>query len=155
MKTLRLERTNINVMIKETLSHVHTPNNIELRTELGHLPEIDIDKDEIKRVFVNLTTNGIQAMGNGGTLTVATKKVEGFVEVSFKDTGIGIPKERMGKLFTPFFTTKAKGMGVGLSICKKFVENHRGTIEVESEVGKGTVFTAKLPIHQEGGGEKA
>jgi two-component system sensor histidine kinase HydH len=60
----------------------------------------------------------------------------------------------MERLFTPFFTTKAKGMGIGLSICKKFVESHGGSIEVESEVGKGTVFTVKLLIHQEGGGEK-
>jgi signal transduction histidine kinase len=154
IKTPRLEKTDINAMIKKTLSRVHIPNNIELRTELGALPEINVDKDEIKRVFMNLTTNGIQAIENGGTLIVATKKTEGFVEVSFKDTGIGIPKENMERLFTPFFTTKAKGMGIGLSICKKFVESHGGSIEVESEVGKGTVFTVKLPIHQEGGGEK-
>jgi PAS domain S-box-containing protein len=154
IKMPKLERTNINAMIKETLSRVHRRNNIELRTELGHLPEINVDKDEIKRVFMNLATNGIQAMDNGGTLTVATRKAEGFVEVSFKDTGIGISKENMEKLFTPFFTTKAKGMGVGLSICKKFVENHGGNIEVESEIGKGTVFTVKLLIHQEDGGEK-
>jgi PAS domain S-box-containing protein len=154
IKTPRLEKTDINAMIKETLSRVHIPNNIELRTELGALPEIKVDKDEIKRVFMNLTTNGIQAMENGGTLTVATKKTEGFVEVSFKDTGIGISNENMEKLFTPFFTTKAKGMGIGLSICKKFVESHGGNIEVKSEVGKGTAFTVKLPIHQEGGGEK-
>jgi len=154
IKTPRLEKTDINAMIKEILSRVHIPNNIELRTELSYLPEIKVDKDEIKRVFMNLTTNGIQAMENGGTLTVATKKTEGFVEVSFKDSGIGISKENMERLFTPFFTTKAKGMGIGLSICKKFVESHGGSIEVESEVGKGTAFTVKLPIHQEGGGEK-
>jgi PAS domain S-box-containing protein len=154
IKTPRLEKTDINAMIKETLSRVHIPNNIELHTELSYLPEIKVDKDLIKRVFLNLTTNGIQAMEKGGTLTVVTKKTEGFVEVSFRDTGVGISKEDMKKLFTPFFTTKAKGMGIGLSICKKFVESHGGSIEVESEVGKGTAFTVKLPIHQEGGGEK-
>ena len=154
IKTPKLEKTDINAMIKETLSRVHVPANIKLRTKLGALPEINVDEDEIKRVFMNLTTNGLQAMENGGTLTVATKKTEGFVEVRFKDTGIGISKENIEKLFTPFFTTKAKGMGIGLSICKKFIESHGGSIKAESEVGKGTIFTIKLPIHSEGGGEK-
>ena len=96
---------------------------------------------------MNLAANGIQAMENGGgTLTVSTKQTEDFVEITFKDTGTGIPKENLPKLFTPLFTTKAKGMGIGLAICKKFVQNHGGTINVESQVGKGTSVTVKLPI---------
>lgn len=153
-KPLTLEKTDINALVMVTLSQIQTSQNVELQTELEHLPEINVDKDQIKRVFLNLTTNAMQAMENGGTLTVSTKKIEGFVEVSFKDTGVGIPKEKMEKLFTPFYTTKAKGMGMGLSICKKFVEAHGGSIEVESQVGKGTTFTVKLPIQQENGGEK-
>jgi len=149
-----LNKTDVNKLIKETLSQVQTPKNIQLHTELDHLPEIKADQDQIKRVFLNLTTNAIQAMENGGTLTVSTKKTEGWIEVSFKDTGVGISKENMEKIFTPFFTTRAKGMGMGLPICKKFIEMHGGTIQVECEAGKGTTFTVKLPIQQESGGEK-
>ena len=76
----------------------------------------------------------------------ATKKTKDFVEVGFKDTGVGMSKENMEKIFTPFFTTRAKGMGMGLAICKKIVDAHDGSIEVESEVGKGSTFTVKLPI---------
>jgi two-component system NtrC family sensor kinase len=93
-------------------------------------------------------------MKNGGTLTISTNKTNGFLEVSFKDTGVGIPKENMEKLFLPLFTTKAKGTGMGLSVCKKLVDMHGGTIKVESEIGKGTTVTVKLPITKENGGEK-
>lgn len=87
-------------------------------------------------------------MEKGGILKVSTKKIKGFVEVSFEDTGVGIPKENMEDIFIPFFTTKAKGMGMGLAACKKFVEMYGGSIEVKSEEGKGSTFTVKLPIRQ-------
>jgi PAS domain S-box-containing protein len=141
-----LRKTDVNAIVKEALSQVEASESVQLITELGHLPRIEADKNMIKRVFLNLALNGIQAMANGGTLKVSTKRTRGFVEISFKDTGIGIPKENMGKLFTPFFTTKAKGMGMGLAICKKFVDAHGGSIEVKSEEGKGSTFTVKLPI---------
>jgi len=148
-----LENIDINMLVKETLPQTEAPRNIEINTELSQLPEIKVDKNQMKRIFLNLITNAIQAMENGGTLTVSTKKTNGFVEISFKDTGVGISKENMEKLFTPFYTTKAKGMGMGLLICKKFVELHGGKVQVESEVGKGSVFTVKLPIQQNNGGE--
>jgi len=141
-----LKKTNINTIVKETLSQVKAPENMELIIELGHLPRIEADKDQIKRAFLNLAINGIQAMQNGGRLKVSTKKTKDFVEISFKDTGVGMSKENMEKIFTPFFTTRAIGMGMGLPICKKFIDAHNGSIEVESEVGKGSTFTVKLPI---------
>jgi len=150
-----LKKTNINAIVQDALSQVRTPENVRLVKELGHLPELKVDKDMLKRVFLNLALNGIQAMEKRGTLKVSTKKTKDFVEVSFKDTGIGVPKENMEKLFTPFFTTKAKGIGMGLPICKRFVESHGGSIEVESEEGKGSTFTVKLPIQQQNGGEIA
>jgi len=149
-----LRKTDVNAIVKEALSQVEAPENVGLITELGHLPRIEADKDMIKRVFLNLATNGIQAMENGGRLKVSTKKTRGFVEVSFEDTGVGMSKQKMKKIFTPFFTTKAKGMGMGLPICKKLVDAHGGSIEVESEEGKGSTFTVNLPIQQENGGEK-
>jgi signal transduction histidine kinase len=148
------KKTDVNAIVKETLSQVEAPKNVEFITELGNLPEVEVDKDMIKRVFLNLAINGLQAMENGGTLKVSTKKTKGFVEVSFRDTGIGIPKENIKKIFIPFFTTKAQGMGMGLAICKKFVDAHGGDIKVESEEGKGSTFTVKLPIKQENGGVK-
>jgi PAS domain S-box-containing protein len=148
-----LEKTDINAIVKETMSQFQIPKNVKLISELDRLPEIKADKNQMKRVFLNLTSNALQAMENGGTLTVSTKTANGFVEVSFKDTGAGIAKENKEKLFTPLFTTKAKGMGMGLPICKKFVESHGGSIEVETEEGKGSTFRVKLPLPQENGGE--
>lgn len=143
-----IKKCDINAIVTEILSKVEAPENVELIVELSNLPEMKTDKDMMRRVFVNLAINGIQAMENGGRLTVTTKETKGFVEVSFEDTGVGMSKETMTKLFTPFFTTKAKGLGLGLAICKRFVENHGGSIEVESEEGKGSTFTVKLPIHE-------
>jgi signal transduction histidine kinase len=146
-------KCDINSLVKETLEHVATSKNLEVITELSCLSEISVDQEMIKRVFLNLTVNGMQAMENGGRLTISTKSEDSFIEVGFKDTGIGMSKENLEKLFTPFFTTKAKGMGIGLSICKKFVEAHNGIIEIESTEGKGTEVLIKLPISQQNGGE--
>jgi len=152
IKKLTLQKTNINTIVKETLSQVETPENVKLITELGRLPGMKVDKDMIKRAFLNLAINGIQAMKeNGGRLTITTQKTKDFIEISFEDTGTGISKENMEKIFTPFFTTKAQGMGMGLAICKRFVESHGGNIEVESQVEKGSTFTVKLPIQKNGG----
>ncbi len=148
-----LNNTNVNTIVRETLSQVEVPENVKLITQLGRLPKIKADNDMIRRVFLNLTMNGIQAMENGGTLKVSTKKRKDLVEISLEDTGTGISEENKEKLFTPFFTTKARGMGMGLAICKKFVDAHGGSIEVESEERKGSTFTVKLPIKKENGGE--
>jgi PAS domain S-box-containing protein len=139
-------KTDLNLLLRETLRENCKPENVRIITRLNLHREIEMDRDQMKRVFVNLITNGLQAMENGGTLTVSTRKSDSCVEVSFKDTGVGIAPENLQKLFQPFFTTKAKGMGVGLAICKKFVENHKGRINVKSKVGKGTTFTVNLPI---------
>jgi PAS domain S-box-containing protein len=142
----------INTLVKETFSHIKTPENVETVIALGELPKIEADQEMMKRIFVNLAVNGIQAMEEKrGILKVSTKETKGFIEVTFQDTGIGIKKENMSKIFTPFFTTKAQGMGVGLSICKRFVELHDGSIEVESEEGEGSIFMVKLPIQRNGG----
>jgi len=142
----------INKLVKEAVSHVKKPENVEIVIELGELPKIEADKDMIKQIFVNLVDNGIQAMEEKrGTLKVSTKKTNAFIEVKFQDTGIGIKKENMKKIFTPFFTTKAQGMGVGLPICKRFAEIHDGSIKVESKEGEGSIFTVKLPIQRNGG----
>jgi PAS domain S-box-containing protein len=147
-KTPMIKKINVNAVVKKALGQVETPKNVELITEIGDIPQIEADEDMLKQVFLHLTENGIEAMENGGALQVSTRSIDGFVEVSFRDTGIGIPGENLDKLFKPLFTTKSKGMGLGLAICKKLIEAHEGSIEVESVEGKGTVFRVKLPIHQ-------
>ncbi|MCJ7429741.1 ATP-binding protein, partial [Candidatus Bathyarchaeota archaeon] len=102
--------------------------------------------DKIKRACLNLVRNAIDAMPEGGTLTIKSEQTDSHLKISFSDSGVGMPKETMERLWTPLFTTKAKGMGFGLSICKRIVEAHGGSIVVESRLGKGTTFTITIPI---------
>jgi signal transduction histidine kinase len=106
-----------------------------------------IDQAQLQRVFTNMILNAIQAMPDGGKLTVQTSRHYDLAEIAFRDTGVGIPQENLQKMFVPFFSTKANGIGLGLSICKQVVEGHGGNITVESKEGEGSTFTIKLPIH--------
>ena len=153
-RPLELKLESINSLIEETLRLIQIPENIEVIKEFEEIPKIYVDANRLKRVFKNLIENSIQAMPKGGKLTIKTRKNEDSIEIIFKDTGVGISKENMKKIFTPFFTTKAKGVGIGLSICRKFVKEHNGEIKVESEEGKGSVFTVILPIKKLKGGER-
>ena len=115
------------------------------------LPPVWVDAERIKQVFLNLLLNAIHAMPTGGTVavTVRATAVKGLphVDVTVVDTGTGIPPEHLEKLFTPFFTTKGhEGSGLGLLTCYQVVDEHRGLIHVQSEVGRGTTFTVRLPI---------
>ncbi len=110
------------------------------------LPEIAIDPGQIQQVLVNILTNAVQAMPEGGKLTIGAKQRDELLEVEIADTGCGISQEVIGKIFDPLFTTKAKGIGLGLAVCKSIIDRHEGSIEVKSEVGKGTTFTTKLPL---------
>jgi signal transduction histidine kinase len=110
---------------------------------------IQADPAQLQQVFVNLLNNAAEAMAEGGTITLATRPVNNqWVEIKVSDTGCGIPEENLGKLFTPFFTTKAlgKGTGLGLSIVYGIIKMHRGQITVQSQVGQGTTFTLTLPV---------
>jgi signal transduction histidine kinase len=112
-------------------------------------PVIQADPDQMRQCLLNLMSNAVDAMSpNGGTMTISTRAVgRTHIEISVSDTGAGISEETMGKLFTPFFTTKppGKGTGLGLSIIYGIVKMHRGDIRVQSELGKGTTFTIVLP----------
>ena len=107
---------------------------------------IEADPEKIVQVLVNLISNGIQAMPEGGKLRVETLKENGFVKISVSDTGMGIPEANMDKLFTPLFSTKTKGAGLGLFLSRQNVERQGGTISVKSKVGKGSIFTISLPL---------
>ena len=116
------------------------------------LPSVQGNPELLQQVFTNLILNACHAMPNGGTLTVGTRTAKGNqVEIWFKDTGRGIPAELLQKIFDPFFTTMpaGKGIGLGLSVSYSLIQQHRGTIEVESRVGQGTLFTIWLPCMEE------
>ncbi len=132
-------------IMEGTLILVNAPKNIRVLNLTKKEPKIKVDVTKIERVFVNIIKNAFDAMPEGGKLTVTSRKLGNMVELAFADTGAGMTKEVVEKLWTPFFTTKAKGMGLGLAICKRIVEAHEGSISVESTVGKGTTFTVTLP----------
>lgn len=142
---LNLETNNINSLVDEVLSGLFVPDNIKIIFNKDELPLINTDKMKIERVFINIILNAIQAMPKGGEIYITTKKLKDNVEISIKDNGIGIPKENIKKLFTPFFTSKDKGIGLGLINAKRIIEAHKGTISVLSQEGKGTTFIIKLP----------
>ncbi|WP_246942704.1 two-component system sensor histidine kinase NtrB [Bacillus pinisoli] len=115
------------------------------------LPVIDIDPLQIKQVLLNLIKNGMDAIQaspnkNQGSILIKTKLNQDTVEISVQDNGKGMDKETVRKIFTPFFTTKDKGIGIGLSVCLKIVQNHGGVIETKSSLGEGTTFTIVLPL---------
>ncbi|RKZ37156.1 MAG: histidine kinase [Gammaproteobacteria bacterium] len=123
--------------------------------EYGNPPEIQCVLSQLNQVFMNILLNAGQAMDEHGTITIRTGSDDGQVWVQIEDTGHGIAKETRDKIFDPFFTTKSvgKGTGLGLSVSYGIVERHRGSIEVDSEPGKGTIFTIRLPIHATDAGD--
>jgi len=143
-----LKEIDIGRPIKELVDRISFSEDVEVVVELDKPVKALVDSKQIMRVFQNLTDNAIQAMPEGGTLTIRSTKKDGFVEIEFNDTGKGIPPENLDKVFEPLFTTRrlAGGTGLGLTVCKSIVEAHNGTIEVSSEAGKGTTFTVRLPI---------
>lgn len=122
-------------------------SNVEIIVEVDEdVPRVMADPDQLKQVFLNLVANAVQSMEQfGGTLTLGAEESEGFVEVTVADTGPGIAREDVGKVFDPFYSTKDDGTGLGLTIVHRIVDEHDGHIEVESEQGKGTTFRVSLP----------
>jgi signal transduction histidine kinase len=148
-----LKLVDVNQVIEQVLAmvgHQAQLQNVEIVRELNpSLPKVMADSDKLQQVFTNLTLNAIQAMSAGGKLTLRTSVADGQVEIDVQDTGTGISKENLSRLFTPFFTTKEKGSGVGLglAVVRGIIERHKGEIKVQSEVGKGTTFSVYLGVH--------
>jgi signal transduction histidine kinase len=125
-----------------------------VKNYITNLPPIKIDREQIKQVFLNFLLNSIEATPERGEMTVKTRSFlkpggEPYIQIEFTDNGRGIPAEHLEDIFTPFFTTKDKGSGLGLSISHQIVQDHRGYIDVESELNKGTSFFINLPLNQE------
>jgi PAS domain S-box-containing protein len=147
-KELRLElsETNAKSITQDALAKVKIPKGIRVVNSTKNEPTIALDLEKMRRVFLNITMNAVDAMPKGGTLTIASTRSRDNVHITFKDTGEGMTTETLAKLWSPLFTTKAKGMGFGLPVAKRLVEAHGGSISVETKVGKGSTFTVTLPI---------
>jgi two-component system, sporulation sensor kinase E len=119
--------------------------DIDVRCEES-LPRTNVDKDQIKQAFVNIIRNAFQAMPDGGKLSISLSNSDQFVKVSFRDTGVGIKPENLGRIFEPYYSTKSEGNGLGLMIVQRIVQDHGGRLEVVSKQDEGTVFTIFLPL---------
>ncbi|HKR13739.1 MAG TPA: ATP-binding protein [Pyrinomonadaceae bacterium] len=140
----------------ELFHHLVRGRNIEVITEFANeLPTIEADRQKLRQLFLNLLTNATDAMPGGGTLIARARRgrlddgSEGVI-LQFVDTGTGIPPEHMDQIWDTFFTTKpeGKGTGLGLAICRRVVEEHGGTITIDSKAGTGTVVTIALPVRR-------
>ena len=140
----------LNALVQETCQRLEPAiqgKGITLRLELDHdLPQVRFDPVYFRQVILNIAKNGIEAMPEGGTLSIVSGRQAGRVFVQISDTGEGIPPEILEKIFEPFFSTKAKGSGLGLAISQKIIEAHQGKITIESELGKGSRVTLFLNI---------
>ncbi len=153
-----LVETDLNDIVNRVLeltAHSAKLAKVEVIKELdSSLPKLTADPNQLQQVCTNLVLNAIQAMPQGGKLTLRTSLEKDQLKLEVKDTGYGISPENMRKLFTPFFSTKkeVKGVGLGLAISYGIIQRHRGKIDVQSIEGKGTTFTVYLPVHQKEGG---
>ncbi len=144
----RAQEANLKAIFNEILTKNGIPKNIKSEVKLEEKAEkIMADPDYLKRIAANLTLNAVQAMPNGGKLTIHAfiDKQTNDTLITVKDTGVGIPEDVKPKLFTPMMTTKSKGQGFGLAVVKRMTEGLGGTVTFESEEGKGTTFTVRLP----------
>jgi signal transduction histidine kinase len=144
-----LVETRLPELLDETLRAIAVPESVKISVQFEEgTQKVFADPALLRRAFTNLITNAFQAMPKGGRLAISASRSRDGLSIRFRDNGAGIPREDMDKLFTPLFTTKAKGQGFGLAVSKRLVEAHGGTISVESEVGKGSEFTISLPVNR-------
>jgi signal transduction histidine kinase len=145
-----LECADINHNLESTLNIVW--NELKYKAtvtkDYGELPEVRCYAQQLNQVFMNILVNAAQAIEKQGEIRIATRAVDGQVEIAISDTGSGIQKENLSKIFDPFFTTRevGKGTGLGLNIAYNIIKKHKGTIDVETEVGKGTTFIIRIPV---------
>jgi signal transduction histidine kinase len=147
-------QTDLNKLIGEWIDFFESrcaKSGIQIEVERDEgLPIVNGDPAQLNQVFVNVVVNAIQAMSDGGTLTIRTMRQESWVSIIVEDTGQGIEEENMNKIFLPFFTTKEvdQGTGLGLSVVYGIVNEHGGIIDVDSKKGHGSTFTIKFPIQR-------
>jgi len=141
----------INAVINGSLTLLeYKLKNIGLERHLATLPEVMGDRGKLEQVFINIVSNSLEAMSEGGKLTISSFQRNGMVEVRVADTGSGISEENQSRVFDPFFTTKeiGSGTGLGLSICYGIIKQHHGRIDISSAAGRGTIVIVKIPIRE-------
>jgi signal transduction histidine kinase len=143
---LRVSETDPRSVTQRALAYIVIPGNVRVSNLSGTHPKMVVDVAKMTRVFVNLLSNAIDAMPQGGNLSLTSEEKDGEVQIILSDTGTGIPEDALEQIWTPVYTTKAKGMGLGLPIVRRFVEAHKSTVTVRSKVGEGTTFTVRLPL---------
>lgn len=149
VKPMNRERVDLPELLSRVMEKQAKPEEIEVVTEMSpELPAVRVDPGQLEQVFANLVTNACQAMAGDGRLTIRAQRIQDRVAVSVEDTGCGIPEESMGKVFEPLFTTKARGIGLGLAISRNLVEANGGAIEVASGEEGGSTFTVFLPFEE-------
>lgn len=149
---LNRRETNIRKIIEDVIELVSVKalqEHIRIRKEFESLPALFIDPEFIKTCIYNIIINAFETMQRGGVLTIMTRKADSKFYLSVKDTGIGVPQDKMSKVFEPYFTTKNSGLGLGLAFTKRIVEEHGGKVAFESAEGKGSIFTIILPMEKE------
>jgi signal transduction histidine kinase len=147
---------NLNAVIQDVLGRQPEEPTVKRELDLVEpLPAVLVDADQVGQVLLNLVVNATEAMPDGGTLTIRTRATGPAVIASFIDTGIGIPPENLEKIFQPLFTTKTKGIGLGLAVSRRLIEANGGTLTVESRNGDGSTFTVTIPVPDSGGPEHA
>ncbi len=140
------QTTDLKQLITALVAQTEILKSIQINMQIDGALTVDADPQLLKRVLINLVTNAVQAMPQGGELTIkAQTNNQGQVEIAVEDTGVGIPDAVKPKIFTPLFTTKSKGQGFGLAVCKRVIEAQNGAITFESQENKGTKFTISLP----------
>ena len=143
-----IKEINLRNVCSELVLKANIPKNIDVSCQVEKDVKLSSDPDILKRIMINLVTNAVQAMPKGGKLAMKARMDEDFTVLIVEDTGVGIHKEVSSKLFTPLFTTKAKGQGFGLAVVRRMTEALGGTVTFESEVGQGTTFFVRLPSKQ-------
>ena len=149
-KEIHLEKRCVTLkkLVERTIKEAEIPANIKTRNLMDGT-SLYIDQEQMKRVFANIIRNAAEAMPKGGELEIKSTKNQENITISFRDTGVGIPKKNLKRIFEPLYTTKPRGVGLGLKICKRIVEAHGGKIEVESKKGEGSAFKITLPLKAE------
>jgi signal transduction histidine kinase len=141
------QHTDLNSLVNESLAYASVPEEIRVKSALNDSSLlVNVDAEQIRRVFTNVILNACQAMNGQGDLDISMVVKEPNIWVSFRDSGCGITEENMTKIFEPLFTTKPKGFGLGLAISKRLVEQNDGEITVDSQVDHGAIFQVKLPL---------
>jgi two-component system sensor histidine kinase HydH len=146
-RIITVKKASLNEILKVVINRLRIPKTIKITLPQNDI-EMVVDVINLEIVFVNLITNAVQAMDNSGEIEIQSHENGDIVTIKISDSGPGIPNENISKVFEPLFTTKQTGTGLGLVSCKTIIEQHGGSISVESPVGSGAIFTIRLPLKQ-------